>query len=90
MAFLQRWLEEDDEAIARFTAVFYVLAFVFMALFGIQIVWFLWFGDGPVERGEAGQLFVSLFLTSIMYNLAIDGRRSHKTLKAKGKDSPVR
>ena len=82
MGLLQRWLDEDDANIARFTSVFYVLTFVFMALFGVQLVWFLWFGDGPLQRGEAGQLFVSLFLTSIMYNLAIDGRRSRKAMKA--------
>lgn len=79
MGLLQRWLDEPDERIARFAKAFYVLTVFFMAIFTWLTVSFL-LGDDPSAERLVGPL-VSALLTLVMYNLAIDGRRSYKAMK---------
>lgn len=83
MGFLQRWMDEPDESIARYAKTFYVLTFGFMATFLLGMVQMVWHAN----RGEADLTgfigpCISLFLTLTMYCLALDGRRSYKAMKA--------
>lgn len=84
MGFLQAWLDEPDESIARHAKAFYVLAFAFMAVFAgqmAQAVWRAYRGSG--DAFDLVGPVVSAFLALTMYALALDGRRSYKALKAK-------
>lgn len=82
MGFLQGWLDEPDESIARFAKAFYALAFAFMAAFAgftAQALWRARGGSGdPLDL--VGPL-LSAFLALTMHALALDGRRSYKALK---------
>lgn len=82
MGFLQRWLDEPDESIARFAKAFYVTTFLFMAMFAWQVYLLIRMQPGDVSGGDAAAPIVSLFLTATMYALALDGRRSYKAMKA--------
>ena len=84
MGFLQRWLDEPDEAIARFAKQFYVLTYVFMAVFLVQMVQVVWHANrGTADVSEFVGPVISVFLTMTMYCLALDGRRSYKALKGR-------
>ena len=84
MGFLDRWLDEPDESIARFAKAFYVLTYVFLAVFAWQLYLLLQLRvAGSVRGGDVAAPLLSLFLTALFYALALDGRRSYKTLKAK-------
>lgn len=82
MGFLQRWLDEPDEAIARFAKQFYVLTYMFMVIFLLQMVQAVWRANRGIGNLEdfVGPC-ISLFLTLTMYCLALDGRRSYKAMK---------
>ena len=82
MGFLQRWLDEPDEGIARFAKAFYAATFLFMATFAWQTALLLRLEAGAVRGGDAAAPLVSLFLAATMYALALDGRRSYKQAKA--------
>ena len=83
MGLLQRWLDEPDEDIARFAKQFYLLTFLFMAVFVAQMAQAVWrAGRGTGDPVDFVGPCVSLFLTLTMYCLALDGRRSYKALKA--------
>jgi hypothetical protein len=82
MRFLQRWLDEPDAAIARFAKAFYVLTYLFMAVFLVQLVFLTLRGGHVLVWGDVVQPLVSLFLMLAMYSLALDGRRSYKAMKA--------
>jgi di/tricarboxylate transporter len=83
MGFLQRWLDEPDEAIAANAKRFYLATFVFMAVFAAQMVGIVWdTSRGPVAATAVIGPVVCVFLTLAMYVLAIDGRRSYKSAKA--------
>ena len=84
MRFLQRWLDEPDEDIARFATTFYLLTYGFLVTFVFSMV------QAVIQANRGtGPIFdligpcVALFLTLTMYCLAIDGRRSYKAMKAK-------
>jgi hypothetical protein len=82
MGFLQRWLDEPDESIARYAKQFYALTFVFMAVFAWQMGQAVW--NASRGRGDLFDLVspsISAFLTLAMYSLALDGRRSYKQMK---------
>ena len=82
MGFLQRWLDEPDESIARYAKQFYVLAFVFMAVFAWQMGTAVWRGvQGQGSTFDLVSPAISAFLTLTMYSLALDGRRSYKQMK---------
>lgn len=82
MGFLQRWLDEPDQDVARYAKAFYVLTFLFMAVFVAQLVQLALRRDGDVGWADVVGPLVSLLLTSTMHSLALDGRRSHKAMKA--------
>jgi predicted transporter len=79
MGLLQRWLDEPDESIARFAKLFYVLTFLFMATFAVQMARMAMDPAKVTAFDFVGPL-VSLFLTLMMFGLALDGRRSYKML----------
>jgi hypothetical protein len=82
VGFLQAWLDEPDESIARFAKAFYALTFLFMAAFvalTAQAVWRAQRGDGDA-LDFVGPV-VSAFVTLTLYSLALDGRRSYKAMK---------
>lgn len=82
MGFLQRWLDEPDESIARFAKQFYVLTFAFMAVFVLQMAQVVWHANrGTADLVQFVGPSISAFLTLTMYGLALDGRRSYKLLK---------
>jgi hypothetical protein len=80
VGFLQSWLDEPDESIARFAKLFYVLTFLFMATFAVQLARMA-LDPAGVEAFDFVGPVVSLFLTLMMFGLALDGRRSYKMLK---------
>ena len=83
MGLLQRWLDEPDESIARNAKQFYLLTFLFMAVFVAQMVQIVWrAGRGTASPTDFIGPCISLFLTLTMYSLALDGRRSYKAVKA--------
>ena len=83
MGVLQSWLDEPDANIARNAKGFYVLTFVFMAAFLVQMVQAVWRANqGTGTTFDLVGACVSLFLTLTMYCLALDGRRSYKAMKA--------
>lgn len=83
MGFLQRWLDEPDESIARFAKAFYLLTFLFMAAFVAQMAQVVWRANrGTADLVDFVGPCLSLFLTLTMYSLALDGRRSYKAIKA--------
>ena len=82
MGFLQRWLDEPDEKIARFATTFYLLTFLFAATFTLQLVWMVLHPDGVDLVDWVGPC-VNVFVAATMYNLALDGRRSYKAMKAR-------
>src|SRR5688500_6055544 len=83
MGFLQRWLDEPDESIARHAKTFYLLTFLFMAVFVVQMAQVVWDSSkGTAALSDFVGPCVSVFLALVMYNLAIDGRRSYKAVKA--------
>jgi hypothetical protein len=84
MGFLQRWLDEPDEDIARYAKQFYVLTYTFMVTFLLQVVQVVWrAGRGTGNLEDFVGPCISLFLTLVMYCLALDGRRSYKAMKAR-------
>lgn len=84
MAFLQRWLDEPDLAIARLAKGFYLATFLFMAVLAVQLVVLALHGGSALRAGDVVAPLVNLFLCGAMYALALDGRRSYKALKAQG------
>ncbi|MHB1260677.1 MAG: hypothetical protein ACYC2H_03065 [Thermoplasmatota archaeon] len=91
MGFLQHWLDEPDSSIARLAKLFYAATFLFMAVFAVQLVFLALRRGDPAVVGDVIGPLVSLFLTATMYGLALDGRRSYKTMKAPvgvGADGP--
>ena len=82
MGLLQRWLDEPDESIARFAKQFYLLTFVFMAVFTGQMAQIVWHANqGTADPIDFVGPSISVFLTLTMYCLALDGRRSYKEVK---------
>jgi len=79
---LQRWLDEPDERIARNAKTFYLLTFLFMAVFAFQMVQLVLWPEGVSPADFVGPC-VNLFLTLVVYCLALDGRRSYKAVKAR-------
>jgi hypothetical protein len=53
-----------------------------MAVFGWKLVDLVLHSHEAFTLGDAVALITSLFLTTTMYSLALDGRRSYKVLKA--------
>jgi hypothetical protein len=83
MGLLQRWLDEPDESIARFAKTFYLLTFLFMAVFALQMVLLVLRPEQVSPIDFVGPC-VTTFLTLVMYCLALDGRRSYKAMKTRG------
>lgn len=81
MGFLQKWLDEPDERIARNAKAFYLLTFLFMAIFAFQMVQMVLDPVGVEPLDFVGPC-VNVFLTLVVYCLALDGRRSYKAMKA--------
>ena len=81
MGLLQRWLDEPDERIARNAKLFYLLTFAFMAVFALQVVRMV-LRPELVEPIDFVGPCVNVFLTLVVYCLALDGRRSYKAMKA--------
>ena len=83
MGFLQRWLDEPDESIARYAKQFYLLTFLFMAVFAFQMAQIVWRANqGTAQAIDFVGPCIAVFLTLTMYCLALDGRRSYKAAKA--------
>ena len=81
MGLLQRWLDEPDESIGRFAKAFYAATYLFLAMFAWQLYRLIQIPAGQLRGGDAAAPLFSLFLTAMMYALALDGRRSYKALK---------
>lgn len=80
MGLLQDWLDEPDERIARHAKTFYLLTFLFMAIFALQMVRIV-LRPQQVEPIDFVGPCVNVFLTLVVYCLALDGRRSYKAVK---------
>jgi len=87
MAFLDGWLDEPEAAIARMAKAFYLLTYLFLAIFLVQMVSFALHGSQVLHAGDVIAPMVNLFLSLTMFLLALDGRRSYKSIKAKRSDS---
>lgn len=81
MGLLQRWLDEPDERIARNAKAFYLLTFAFMAAFAWQVARMVLRPETVAPIDFVGPC-VNVFLTLVVYCLALDGRRSYKAMKS--------
>lgn len=79
---LQGWLDEPDASIARFAKAFYLLTFLFLAVFAVQLGLLMLRRTDVLLVGDVVGPLVSLLIVGTMYGLALDGRRSYKAMKA--------